>query len=100
MRVPMTIARTDNVYSAMQAMLLAVHQHNKTAETKVNSVACPGLGTATGQGPLGEAAYQMALAYRNFLNPPRSISWEYAGKRQEYIRFGGAAGMKLLPKFD
>ena len=100
MRVPMTIARTDNVYCAMRAMLLAVRQHNAMAATKIASVACPGLGTATGQVPYGEAAYQMALAYRNFLNPPQSIHWDYAVKRQEAVRFGGDAGMNLPPKFD
>ena len=100
MRVPMTIARTDNVYNVMSAMLRGIHQHNKTAQTKITSVACPVLGTATGQVPYGEAAHQMAMAYRNFLNPPQSIHSEYAGQRQEAIRFGGDAGMKLPPKFD
>ena len=88
MRVPMTIARTDNVYSAMRAMLRAVHQHNETEASSIQSVACPGLGTATGQVPYGEAAYQMALAYQNFLSPPQRISWDNAVKRQEAVRFG------------
>ena len=57
MRVPMAISRTDNVYRAMWALLLAVRQHNATMETGIRTVACPGLGTATGKVPPGEAAY-------------------------------------------
>jgi O-acetyl-ADP-ribose deacetylase (regulator of RNase III) len=81
MRVPMSIAETDNVYSAMWAMLLAVDRHNQGAARPLEVVACPGLGTATGRVPFAKAAAHMALAYRRFLDPPASISWDYAGKR-------------------
>ncbi len=93
MRIPMTIALTDNVYVAMWAMLLAVYQHNLTAAKKIRSIACPGLGTATGQVPYDEAARQMAVAYRNFLNPPSHISWRYADERQKIVGRGGDLGM-------
>jgi len=93
MRIPMTIALTDNVYVAMWAMLLAVYQHNLTAAKKIRSIACPGLGTATGQVPYDEAARQMAVAYRNFLNPPSHISWRYADERQKAVGRGGDLGM-------
>src|SRR5690606_3471305 len=89
MRVPMAISRTDNVY---RAMLLAVRQHNQTSERKINIVACPGLGTATGRVPFRQAAKQMAMAYRNFLNPPSRIDWHYANERQLQIRYGGDDG--------
>lgn len=92
MRVPMSIVGTDNVYRAMWAMLLAVHEHNKVAEKKISSVACPGLGTATGHVPLPEAARQMALAYENFLNPPRLISWTFASNRQSEVLYRGQDG--------
>ena len=98
MRVPMEIAHTDNVYLAMWAMLLEVWRHNQTAVKPIETVACPGLGTATGQVPAAEAAYQMALAYKNFLNPPREISWRYADTRQEAIRYGGDMGLYLPPR--
>ena len=88
MRVPMRITRTDNVYNAMWAMLLAVHHHNKGSERKIKTIACPGLGTATGQVNENEAARQMALAYRNYMNPPGQISWIYAGDRQRSIGVG------------
>jgi O-acetyl-ADP-ribose deacetylase (regulator of RNase III) len=82
MRVPMDISLTDNVYVAMWAMLLAVRKHNEQQTNKpINIVACPGLGTATGKVPYHQAAQQMALAYKNFLNPPRNINWGYASER-------------------
>lgn len=78
MRIPMSIAQTDNVYLAMWAMLLAVRRHNRTAERRIVTVACPGLGTGCGMMPCQEAARQMSLAYRHFLNPPRSLHWTVA----------------------
>ncbi len=97
MRVPMEIAHTDNVYRAMWAMLLAVRQHNRRAERRINMVACPGLGTATGRVPFFEAARQMALAYRNFVHPPAYIDWRMADRRQEQIRYGGDFGFLFPP---
>jgi O-acetyl-ADP-ribose deacetylase (regulator of RNase III) len=97
MRVPMEIAHTDNVYRAMWATLLAVRQHNKTAERKIESVLCPGLGTGTGKVPFREAARQMSLAYHNFLNPPTHIDWRYASERQFNVRFGGDDGGNFPP---
>lgn len=98
MRVPMSIARTDNVYKAMWALLLAVRKHNQEAEREINVVACPGLGTNYGRVPFKQAARQMALAYRNFLNPPKSISWVYADQRQAHIRYGGDDGCHIPPE--
>nr|WP_299491690.1 macro domain-containing protein [Acaryochloris sp. IP29b_bin.137] len=89
MRVPMSIATTDNVYQAMWAMLLAIWHHNQSHAQQIRSVACPGLGTATGQVPFERAAKQMALAYKNFWHPPDSISWPFAITRQNAIGAGG-----------
>ena len=89
MRVPMPIATTDNVYSAMWAMLVAVYRHNQNQEQKIQTVACPGLGTATGMVPADEAARQMAVAYRRFLKPAEKIDWSYANSRQTEIARGG-----------
>jgi O-acetyl-ADP-ribose deacetylase (regulator of RNase III) len=97
MRIPMPIARTDNVYLATWAMLVSVHQHNQAAERRINRVACPGLGTGVGRMPFPEAARQMALAYRNFLTPPRQITWHFASERQRKIGRGGDLGA-ALPK--
>ena len=89
MRVPMSIVSTDNVYTAMWALLVAIARHNKREAHKIDIVACPGLGTATGQMPAAEASRQMAAAYRWFLNQPSMISWPYAQARQATIGRGG-----------
>jgi len=89
MRAPLPITRTDNVYQAMWAMLLAVHWHNRSGEPRIEVVACPGLGTATGRVPPEEAARQMATAYQHYLSPPTCMSWPYAKMRQSAIGFGG-----------
>jgi len=98
MRVPMTIARTDNVYRAMWAMLIAVRRHNQTSDQRIGVMACPGLGTRTGQVPFHEAAHQMALAYRNSLDPPDALDWRFAERRQTEVHFGGDLGFELPRK--
>ena len=100
MRAPMEISRTDNVYLAMWAMLLAIRQHNLNSEKKIQTIACPGLGTATGKMPYKQAARQMALAYEHFLNPPTHIDWRLADKRQSLIRYGGDMGFRFPPEIE
>ncbi|MEB3217952.1 MAG: macro domain-containing protein [Nostocales cyanobacterium 94392] len=85
MRVPMSIAGTDVPYVAMWAMLLAVRRHNQLSEHQINTVACPGLGTGIGRVPYHEAARQMALAYDNFLHPPKHLNCFVAASRQLLI---------------
>ncbi|MEH2030583.1 MAG: macro domain-containing protein [Nostoc sp.] len=55
MRVPMIITGTDIPYIAMWAMLLAVRHHNQQARQKINTIACPGLGTGIGRVPYTES---------------------------------------------
>ena len=100
MRVPMDIARTDYVYLAMWAMFLAVRQHNLKSEKKINVIACPGLGTATGHVAFRRAARLMSLAYENFLNPPKHLDWRFADQRQERIRLGGDMGLTFPPEME
>jgi len=103
MRVPMSIQGTDYVYLAMKAMLPAIKDHNISVkngrasdnDTYIKSVACTGLGTFYGKMSFDEAARQMALAYRNFLKPPKKISWSYASQRQREVRYGGFDGLRL-----
>lgn len=85
MRVPKDIRNTDNVYSAMFSMLLAIHKFNKNARKKIEITACPGLGTSFGKMNPRIAANQMELAYRNFKNPPKRIHWPYALTRQNAV---------------
>lgn len=89
MRVPMAIDRTDYVYVAMWAALLAIRRHNQATDRSIEIVACPGLGTGYGQVLPLESARQMAVAYRHFLNPPDSLNWVVASLRQKAIQLGG-----------
>jgi len=94
MRVPMNISHTDNVYNAMWAMLLAVHNHNQINEHKIGTVVCPGLGTGYGRMPWREASRQMARAYKHYLKPPQRIVWHDVIVRQNAIRMGGYDGFR------
>lgn len=92
MRVPMSISGTDIPYVAMYSMLLAVRHHNQQQEQKINSIACPGLGTGIGRFPYNEAARLMALAYDHFLYPPKYLNCIVAAERQLQIWEGGNLG--------
>ena len=89
MRFPMSISSTDNVYTAMWAMLLEVRRHNGASSSPIRKVACPGLGTATGRVAPAEAARQMAIAYGWYLDPVPVINWDVAHARQREIGRGG-----------
>ncbi len=58
MRIPMNIAGTDHVYLATWATLLAVRQHNRTAERKIETLVCPAFGAGTGGVPGTEVGFQ------------------------------------------
>lgn len=63
-------------------LLLAVWQHNATNQQKITCVVCPGFGMGIGQVPYAEAARQMAVAYDNFLHPPKMLNTFVAASRQ------------------
>src|SRR5206468_3434660 len=69
MRVPGNIAGTNKVYTATWAALLAVQAHNQSGAQRIEVVAFPAMGTGFGGVPFDEAARQMAVAYRHFLEP-------------------------------
>lgn len=100
MRVPMNIDGTDNVYLALWATLTAVHRHNRSASQKINSLACPGLGTGTGGMDLREAALQMHAAYEHFVRPPQFLNPTVAQRRHEKVYYGGRWGFVNPRKFD
>lgn len=97
MRIPTDIAHTDNVYMATWALLRAVHHHNLSDKLKIERVLCPGLGTGTGHVQPKEAARQMSLAYRNYLNPPKYIDWGFAQRREIEVRYGGNRPLNAPP---
>ncbi|RYI14463.1 MAG: hypothetical protein EON48_11865 [Acetobacteraceae bacterium] len=86
----MPIDRTENVYLAMKAMLEAVQAFN-APHSRIQTVVCPGLGTAIGRVPVDEAARQMELAYRYYKTPPQAITWPYAAARNRSIIAGDFA---------
>jgi O-acetyl-ADP-ribose deacetylase (regulator of RNase III) len=92
MRVPMNIQGTDHVYLAMWATLTAVHRHNRSESRKIDSIACPGLGTGTGGVDSLEAALQLCLAYEHYRRPPPFINPSVAQERHEKIYYGGRWG--------
>jgi len=67
MRVPESVKGTVNAYLAFRAVLLAVKKWNETwhdkERYKINSILCPGLGTAVGEMPVDDCAIQMWRAY-------------------------------------
>ncbi|MFH7027509.1 MAG: hypothetical protein ACHBN1_19445 [Heteroscytonema crispum UTEX LB 1556] len=88
----MSISKTDIAYVAMWAMLLAVRHHNQQDKQKINSIACPGLGTGIGRFSYSEAAKLMALAYDHFLYPPKYLNCIVAVERQLQIWEGEDLG--------
>lgn len=89
MRVPQSIDGTEKVYLATFAALVAVFHHNRTAERTIETVAMPAMGTGFGQVSFDEAARQMAVVYRQFLEPPHRLDWEVVIARHKAICYDG-----------
>jgi O-acetyl-ADP-ribose deacetylase (regulator of RNase III) len=89
MRVPGNIAGTDKVYAATWAALLAVVAHNRASAERIEVVALPAMGTGFGGVPFGEAARQMAAAYRHLLEPPHRLDWDFVVARQKAVNYDG-----------
>lgn len=94
MRVPGGIDGTDKVYNATWAALLAMHAHNRVAEQGIEVAAFPAMGTGFGGVPFGEAARQMAAAYRHYLEPPHRLDWDFVVERQKAIHYD--AGRQVI----
>ena len=89
MRVPSDISGTDKIYSATWAALLAILAHNRAAESRIEVVALPAMGTGFGRVPFSEAARQMAAAYRHLLEPPHRLDWDFVAERNLSICYDG-----------
>jgi O-acetyl-ADP-ribose deacetylase (regulator of RNase III) len=89
MRVPGSIEGTDKVYSATWAALLAIQTHNATANRAIRTAALPAMGTGFGGVPFDEAARQMAVAYRHYLEPPHRLDWDFVVARHKAISYDG-----------
>jgi O-acetyl-ADP-ribose deacetylase (regulator of RNase III) len=82
MRVPMNVAETVNAYLAFRAAIRALKQHNASSDSRIEAVLCPGLGTAIGRMPAGQAAKQMAAAYRT------CVLGQHIGPRSHFTLMG------------
>jgi len=89
MRVPGNIEGTDKVYSATWAALLAVATHNRASTERIEVVALPAMGTGFGGVSFGEAARQMAAAYRHLLEPPHRLDWDFVIERHKAVSYDG-----------
>jgi O-acetyl-ADP-ribose deacetylase (regulator of RNase III) len=98
MRVPGSIERSDKVYSATWAALVAMHRFNGAAAPAVpiRTAAFPAFGTGFGGVTYDEAARQMAVAYRHFLHPPRKLDWDVVIARHKAITYDG--GKQVVTK--
>ena len=91
MRTPMTILRTPNIYLAMKAILVLL-KHGKFDDgtpinTKVKSVAIPGLGTGVGQVPPLICARQMRLAWEDVMNEKYKTTEGWEALQSNYAYF-------------
>ena len=64
MRVPMDVSQSVNAFLAFRAVIRAVRQFNESAVRPIQSLLCPGLGTAVGRMEPRACARQMRHAYR------------------------------------
>jgi O-acetyl-ADP-ribose deacetylase (regulator of RNase III) len=65
MRVPLDVSRTVNAYLAFVAALREANKHKN-----IDSMLCPGLGTAIGKIPYANCAIQMHAAWNRYNKPP------------------------------
>jgi O-acetyl-ADP-ribose deacetylase (regulator of RNase III) len=88
MRIPGSIDGTDKVYAATWASLLAAHHF---AAQPIRTICFPAMGTGFGQISFDEAARQMAVAWRHYLNPPTRIdrNWDWVIDRHKAIAYDG-----------
>lgn len=63
MRAPVSVAQTLNAYLAFRAILRLIRRHNEQRPGTIRTVACPGLGTGTGEMPAEICAKQMRAAW-------------------------------------
>lgn len=75
------------MYAATWAAFLAIVAHNRVAAERIGVVAMPAMGTGFGGVPFGEAARQMAAAYRHLLEPPHRIDWDFVIARHTSISY-------------
>ena len=93
MRVPTYIGRTDKVYSATWAALLAIYRHNAARDVneRIETAVFPLMGAGFGGVAATESARQMAAACRFYFEPPHRLDWDAAIERQKAIAYDDGA---------
>ena len=69
----------------MPRILPGCDVRNRAGGQRIEVVAFPALGTGFGGVPFGEAARQMAVAYRHLLEPPHRLDWDFVAERQRAV---------------
>ena len=72
MRVPSKIKDPVVVYNCMRSTLICA------IENSINSIVIPAFGAATGGLDIDTVAYMMKEAYKQVMNPPKKLDWNYA----------------------
>lgn len=70
MRLPCDVSGTVHAYLAFRAALRAVLDHNRDVAAPIQSLLCPGLGTAIGRMPPQRCARQMRAAWDRVVSGP------------------------------
>jgi O-acetyl-ADP-ribose deacetylase (regulator of RNase III) len=92
MRVPTDVSKTVNAYLAFRAVIRAAREFNRHAATPIETVLCPGLGTAIGRMDPRASARQMYHAYRtSHLGEPPHLPDLMAASRLQFHLVEGMA---------
>lgn len=86
MRVPEDVRKTLNPYLAFRALLVKVHQHNKTNTTPIKTVITSSMCTGAGNVDAEESARQMRLAYESVFERDMAHDWNTIWEFQQRLR--------------
>lgn len=86
MRVPEDVRKTLNPYLAFRALLVKVHQHNKTHATPIKTVITSSMCTGAGNVDAEESARQMRLAYESVFERDMAHDWITIWEFQQRLR--------------
>ena len=75
MRIPSTIKDPMIIYHCMRTCLLTA------LENGIQSIVIPAFGGGCGSVPSQTMAVMMHEAYKQIMNPPSKLGWEYAESR-------------------
>lgn len=89
MRVPSDVSNTVNSYLVFKAIIQSVLLFNRTADTPIATVPCPGLGTGEGKLAAEDCARQMRAAFEVYFGGKMISSGGLAGAVDQHIELMG-----------